>query len=80
MNLSCHIRSAHRRVFLRKKATFDGVPDWVEATEETLRTHLFNDRPSAHVLLGELDSRVVGFAIYFLTFSSFLMKPEERET
>ena len=58
--------------FIRRKATFDGVPDWVEATEESLRAQLFGDRPAAHVMFGELDGQVVGFAIYFLTFSSFL--------
>lgn len=60
---------------IRKKAMFDRVLDEVEATEETLRDYLFGDRPSAHVLLGELGGRVVGFALYFLTFSSFLARP-----
>jgi GNAT superfamily N-acetyltransferase len=58
--------------FIRRKATFDGVPDWVEATEQSLTAQLFGDRPAAHVLFGELDGTVVSFAIYFLTFSSFL--------
>ncbi len=29
----------------------------------------------AFVLFAEIDGRVVGFAIYFLTFSSFLARP-----
>src|SRR5713101_8205727 len=61
--------------FIRKKEVFDGVPEWVEATEETLRIHLFSARPSAYVLLAELEGRAVGFAIYFLTFSSFISRP-----
>ena len=60
---------------IRKKAAFDGVPDRVEATEDALHNHLFGDRPSAHVILGELGGRVVGFALFFLTFSSFLARP-----
>ena len=61
--------------FIRKKADFDGVPHWVKATEENLATELFGARPVAFVTLGELDGKVVGFAIYFLTFSSFLARP-----
>ena len=58
--------------FIRRKAAFDGLPDSVEATEPLLQEHLFGQHPAAYVVLGELDGRVVGFASYFLTFSSFL--------
>jgi GNAT superfamily N-acetyltransferase len=58
--------------FIRDKAAFDGVPDWVRATEADLHTHLFGPNPSAYVAFGLLDQRVVGFAIYYFTFSSFL--------
>jgi GNAT superfamily N-acetyltransferase len=61
--------------FIRKKATFDGVLHRVEATEEKLAAELFGARPVAFVLFAEIDSHVVGFAIYFLTFSSFLARP-----
>ena len=61
--------------FIRKKAAFDGVPDWVEATEHLLREQLFSERPAAFVTFGELGGKPVGFAIYFLTFSSFLGRP-----
>lgn len=61
--------------FIRKKAEFDGVPHWVEATEDKLTAELFGPRPVAFVLFAELDDQVVGFAIYFLTFSSFLARP-----
>jgi GNAT superfamily N-acetyltransferase len=61
--------------FIRKKAAFDGVPDWVEATEEMLASELFGPRPAAFVLLAAFEGRTVGFAIYFQTFSSFLARP-----
>ena len=61
--------------FIRKKAVFDGVPNWVEATEEKLADELFGPKPSAYVLFAEIGNKVVGFAIYFLTFSSFLARP-----
>ncbi len=61
--------------FIRKKAEFDCVPDWVEATEERLAAELFGAKPTAFVLFAEMKGRVVGFAICFLTFSSFLARP-----
>lgn len=61
--------------FIRKKAAFDGVPDWVQATEEKLECELFGPQPVAFVLFAELDGKVIGFALYFLTFSSFLARP-----
>ena len=61
--------------FIRKKATFDGVLHRVEATEEKLADELFGSQPVAFVLFAEIDAHVVGFAIYFLTFSSFLARP-----
>jgi GNAT superfamily N-acetyltransferase len=61
--------------FIRKKATFDGVPHWVEATVEKLENELFGPRPAAFVLFAEIEGRAVGFAIYYLTFSSFLSRP-----
>ena len=61
--------------FIRRKAAFDGVPGSVEATEQLLNEHLFCRHPAVHVALGAFDGRVVGFASYFLTFSSFLGRP-----
>jgi len=61
--------------FIRKKAAFDEVPDWVEATEEKLQSELFGPQPRAFVLFAEASGQVVGFAIYFLTFSSFMARP-----
>jgi GNAT superfamily N-acetyltransferase len=61
--------------FVRKKAAFDQVPHLVEASEEMLRNELFGDHPSAFVVLADLNGRTVGFALYFLTFSSFLARP-----
>ncbi|MBA3832200.1 MAG: GNAT family N-acetyltransferase [Chthoniobacterales bacterium] len=61
--------------FIRKKAAFDGVPHWVEATEEKLQSELFSQHPKAFVLFAEVSGQVVGFAIYFLTFSSFMARP-----
>jgi GNAT superfamily N-acetyltransferase len=61
--------------FIRKKAVFDRALETVEATEQVLEQHLFSKHPTAYVVFGELDGRVVGFASYFITFSSFLGRP-----
>jgi len=61
--------------FIRKKAAFDGVPHWVEATKEKLLNELFGPQPRAFVLFAEAGGQVAGFAIYFLTFSSFMARP-----
>ncbi len=61
--------------FIRKKATFDGALHRVEATEERLGEELFGPRPVAFVLFVEVNGEVVGFALYYLTFSSFLARP-----
>ena len=61
--------------FIQKKAAFDGVLHRVEATEEKLAGELFGPRPGAFVLFAEIGEEVVGFAIYYLTFSSFLARP-----
>jgi GNAT superfamily N-acetyltransferase len=61
--------------FIRKKAAFDKVPHWVEATEDRLFSELFGPNPKAFVIFAEIDKHVIGFAICFFTFSSFLAKP-----
>lgn len=61
--------------FIHKKAEFDGVPQAVQATIETLRQTLFADPPLAHVAFAEVGGKPVGFASYFFTFSTFLARP-----
>jgi GNAT superfamily N-acetyltransferase len=61
--------------FIIKKAGFDGAPQAVRATPERLRQTLFADPPMAHILIAEIEGRPVGFASYFLTYSTFLARP-----
>jgi GNAT superfamily N-acetyltransferase len=53
-------------------AVYEREPDAVEATEEMLREALFGPSPAAscHVALG-VDGEVVGFALWFVTFSTW---------
>ncbi len=61
--------------FIRALAEYERLSHAVTATEGQLRSHLFGDRPAAEVLIGELDGRPVGFALFFASFSTFLAKP-----
>jgi GNAT superfamily N-acetyltransferase len=47
----------------------------VTATEEGLRVWLFGERPAAEVVLASVDQTVVGFALFFHNFSTFLGRP-----
>jgi GNAT superfamily N-acetyltransferase len=54
-------------------ATYEREPDAVVATEEHFRTALFGAEPKVHCLVAEDDGgEVVGFAVYFLNFSTWL--------
>ena len=60
--------------FIRELAAFERLSHEVVATEEGLRSFLFENRASAEVIFGYLDDEPVGFALYFENFSTFLFK------
>lgn len=60
---------------IRALAEYERVSDRVTLTEERLREHLFGSRSYAEVLLAEEAGRVVGFALFFHSFSTFICKP-----
>lgn len=60
---------------VRELATYEREPDAVVATEDDLRTALFGADPSAGCHVAEVDGAVVGFALWYRTFSTWLGKP-----
>ena len=60
---------------IRGLAEYERLADAVVVQEATLRDYLFGSRPYAEVLLAEQASEVVGFALFFHTFSTFLGRP-----
>ncbi len=55
-------------------AAYEREPDAVEATEEMYAAALFpgdGSTPTTHALVAEVDGRVVGTAIWYLTFSTW---------
>ena len=72
-------------------ARYEKAEDQVKASEGQLRDALFGPRPAVYALVAEVDGRVVGFALYFLNFSTWegthgiyledlFMEPEFRGT
>jgi GNAT superfamily N-acetyltransferase len=58
---------------IRELAEYEALVHEVVWTEEQLADALFGEDPSAHVLVAETDDgAVVGLAIWFRTFSTFL--------
>ena len=53
-------------------AEYEHLEHELKATEEQLREALFGARPAAEALIAERDREVVGYALFFPTFSSFL--------
>jgi GNAT superfamily N-acetyltransferase len=63
--------------FIRDLATYEKLLYEVEATEELLAASLFpagGSRSGAQVLIGELDGRPEGFAVFFYSYSTFLAR------
>jgi GNAT superfamily N-acetyltransferase len=58
---------------IRGLGEYERLP--VDLSEERLREHLFGSRPCAEVLLAEESGGVVGFALFFGNFSTFLTRP-----
>jgi 3-hydroxyisobutyrate dehydrogenase-like beta-hydroxyacid dehydrogenase/GNAT superfamily N-acetyltransferase len=56
-------------------AEYENMSDQVTATEEQLRETLFSAHPAAEVLIGRAQGRVVGMAIFFQSYSTFLARP-----
>ena len=67
---------------IRELADFEGLTHLLQVTPEKLRPHLFGEKPAAECLVAELadapgqrGGSVVGFALFFTNFSTFLAQP-----
>jgi GNAT superfamily N-acetyltransferase len=60
---------------IRELAIYEKLEHEVSATEADLAESLFGPRPWSEVFLGCLGETVVGYALYFFTFSTFLARP-----
>ena len=60
---------------IRALAEYEHLSHEVTLDEKAMRDHLFGPTPAAHVVVAEHDRDVVGFALYFTNYSTFLGKP-----
>ena len=56
-------------------AAYEKLSDAVTGNAEMLEKHLFTEPPLAEVIVGEWEGKVVGFALFFTNYSTFLTQP-----
>ena len=60
---------------LRELARFERLEHEVTGTADALGRHLFGERPVAEALIAERGDAVVGYALFYTTYSTFLTRP-----
>jgi GNAT superfamily N-acetyltransferase len=61
--------------FIKKLAEYERLSHEVVAQEDLLRETLFGQRRTAEVAIGYLETKAVGFVLFFHNYSTFLGKP-----
>lgn len=56
-------------------ADYEKLSHQVTGTADELRSHLFGERRYADAIVAEVDGTIVGFALFFYNYSTFLTKP-----
>lgn len=60
---------------IRELAEFEKLTHLLQVTPQSLHPHLFGVKPVVEAMVGEVDAKVVAFALYFANFSTFLSRP-----
>ncbi|PTQ13492.1 GNAT family N-acetyltransferase [Sphingomonas oleivorans] len=60
---------------IKALARYEREPDAVKATEESLGQTLFGENPQVFAHIVEMDGRVRGIALWFLTYSTWTGRP-----
>ena len=56
-------------------AAYEQLTDKVTGNSDLLRSHLFGARPYAESIVADLDGQLVGFGLFFHSYSTFLTQP-----
>lgn len=56
-------------------AEYEKLSHQVTGSAAELRSHLFGERRLVEAIVAEVDQKVVGFALFFYNYSTFLTKP-----
>ncbi len=81
MNTKIFIRSATENdvpvifALIKELAEFEKLADQIKTSEDELRNTLFGKDKFVEILLAEYEHEVVGQALFFKNFSTFLGKP-----
>jgi GNAT superfamily N-acetyltransferase len=79
--VSVHVRALRSADTARLLELIDGLADYEKLprpdpeARQRLAADALAEPPRFHALLGEIDGVVVGYAIYFFTYSTFLARP-----
>jgi GNAT superfamily N-acetyltransferase len=60
---------------IKELAEFEKLADQIKTTENELHNTLFGDDRFVEILLAEINGQIVGQALFFKNFSTFLGKP-----
>lgn len=60
---------------VRELARFEQLEHELIGSAAALGGHLFGDKPAAEALIAERGEAVVGYALFFTTYSTFLTRP-----
>jgi GNAT superfamily N-acetyltransferase len=60
---------------IRELAEYERAPEQVRGTPQLLADALFGDRPVAEALIAERGGQPVGFALFYVTFSTWECRP-----
>jgi len=57
--------------FIYELAVYEREPDAVEATPDSIRAQMLDDRPPFECIIGEADGVAVGMALFFQSYSTW---------
>ncbi len=67
------VNDIHRLIY--ELSVYEKAPEQMLATVEQINTSLFNEHPVAFCHIAEVDGKIVGIALWFLNYSTWLGKP-----
>jgi len=67
------VEDIHRLIY--QLAVYEKAPEQMVATKDQINSSLFNDKPVAFCHIAEVDGKIVGIALWFLNYSTWLGKP-----
>jgi GNAT superfamily N-acetyltransferase len=72
MALPADVEDIHRLIY--ELAVYEKAPEEMVATIDQINTSLFNANPVAFCHVAEVDGKIVGIALWFLNYSTWLGK------